>query len=65
MAEFAYNNAENAITSHTPFELKCGDHLQMLYEKEVDPRSKSKLAEELSGELRKLMIVYQKNLHHA
>ena len=26
MAEFAYNNAKNASTGHTPFELNCGYH---------------------------------------
>ena len=38
MAEFIYNNARNASTGHTPFELNCGYHLQMLYEEDVDPR---------------------------
>ncbi len=27
MAEFAYNNVQNASTGHTPFELNCGHHL--------------------------------------
>ncbi len=26
MAEFTYNNAKNASTGHTPFELNCGYH---------------------------------------
>ena len=39
MAEFAYNNAKNASTGHTPFELNCGFHPRMLYEEDVDPRS--------------------------
>ena len=37
----------------------------MLYEKEVDPRFQSKLADKLLAKLRKLMIIYCKNLHHA
>ena len=37
----------------------------MSYKEEVNPCSKSKLADKLSAELRELMIVYQKNLHHA
>ena len=57
MAKFVYNNAKNANTGHTFFELNCGYHPWMLYEEEVDPRSKSKLADELSVELRELMIV--------
>ena len=65
MAEFVYNNAKNASTGHTPFELNCGYHPQMSYEEEVDPRSKSKSADELSAELRELMIVCRENLHHA
>ena len=65
MAEFAYNNAKNASTGHMPFELNYNYHSQMLYEEEVDPRFKSKLANELLAELKELMIIYQKNLHHA
>ena len=37
----------------------------MLYEKEIDLRSKSKSVDKLSAELRELMIVYQENLYHA
>ena len=37
----------------------------MSYKEKVDPRSQSKSADELAEELRKLMIVYRKNLHHA
>ena len=65
MAEFAYNNFKNASISHTPFELNCGYHPQMLYEEEVDPRSQSKSADELSEELRELIVVYRENLHRA
>ena len=65
MAKFAYNNAKNASTLHTPFELNCGYHPQMSYKDNVDPRSKSKSADNLSAELRELMIVCRENLHHA
>ena len=65
MAEFAYNNAKNASTGHTPFKLNCGYYPCISYEKDLDPRSKSKTAEELSSELRNLMAVCQQNLHHA
>ena len=65
MAEFAYNNAKNASTSHTPFELNCGYHPRVSYEEDLDPRSKSKTAEKLSSELRNLMAVCQQNFHHA
>ena len=65
MAKFAYNNAKNASTSHTLFELNCGYHFQMSYEEEVDPRSKFKSADKLSAELRELIIVCQETIHHA
>ena len=64
IAEFTYNNAKNASTSYTPFELNCNYHLQISYKEELDPRSKSKLVDKLSTKFRKLMIIYQKNPHH-
>ena len=64
MAEFAYNNAKNTSTSHTPFELNYGYHFPMLYGEDVNLRSESKLADELSAELRELMTVCQESLHH-
>ena len=64
MAKFTYNNSKNASTGHTPFELNYGYHPRMLYKEEVDPRSQSKSVDELSAELRELMIVCQENLHH-
>ena len=64
MAKFVYNNAKNASTGHTPFELNCGYHPRMLYEEEVDSHSKSKSANKLLAELKELMIVCQENLHH-
>ena len=65
MAEFAYHNAKNASIGFTPFELNCGYHLRVSYEEDLDSRSKSRTAEELSSELRELMTVCQQNLHHA
>ena len=65
MAEFAYNNSKNASTSHTSFELNYKYHPYISYEEDLDPRSKSKTAEELSSKLRNLMAVCQQNLHHA
>ena len=59
MAEFAYNNAKNASTSNTPFELNCGYHLRVSYKEDLDPRSKSRTAEELSSKLQELMTVCQ------
>ena len=65
MAEFAYNNAKNASTGHTLFELNCGYHRRMSYKEEVDPHSKLKSVDELSAELRELMFICQENLYHA
>ena len=64
MAEFAYNNAKNASIGFTSFELNCGYHPRVSYEEDLNPRSKSKTAEELSSELRELMSACQQNLHH-
>ena len=36
----------------------------MLYEKEVDPRFKSKLADKLSTDLKGLMIICRENLYY-
>ena len=65
MAKFAYNNSKNTSTGHTPFELNCGYHPRMLYKEEVDPRSQSKSVDKLSEELKELMVICCKNLHHA
>ena len=51
MAGFAYNNAKNVSTDHTPFKLNCGYHPRVLYKKDVDPHSQFNLAEKLSAEL--------------
>ena len=65
MAEFAYNNAKNASTGYTFFELNCDYHFWMLYKDNVDLCSKSKSADNLSAELRELMIVCRKNFYYA
>ncbi len=65
MAEFAYNNAKNTSTGHTPFELNCGYHPKVSFEEDVDPRSRSRSANKLAEKLRELMKVCCQNLHHA
>lgn len=62
MAEFTYNNAKNVSTGHTPFELNCGYHTLVCYKEDIDPRFGFLSADELSSELRELMIVCQDNL---
>ncbi len=65
MAEFAYNNAKNASTGHTLFELNCGFHLRTSYKKDVNSCSQSKTTNELATELRNLMTVCRDNVQHA
>ena len=65
IAEFAYNNAKNASTGHTPFELNCGYYPCVSFEKDTNPRSRLKTADKLLAELRELINVCQKNLYHA
>ena len=62
MVEFAYNNAKNISTDHTSFEFNCGYHPRILFKKDVDPRSRLMLADELLLELRKLISFCHKNL---
>ena len=64
IAEFVYNNAKNASTGRTLFELNCGYHPRVSYKEDLDPYSKSKIAEKLSSELQNLIAVCQQNLHH-
>ena len=64
MAEFAYNNAKNTSTGYTPFELNCGFHPRVSYEEDVDPRSRSKTADQLAIELQTLISVCMENLQH-
>ena len=57
MAEFAYNNAKNASAGHTLFELNYGYHPRVSFKEDVNPRSKSRSANKLVEELKKLMEV--------
>ena len=65
MAEFAYNNAKNANTGHTLFELNCGFHPKFFFEDDVNPRSRSCFADKLAKELRDMIDICQQNLLHA
>ena len=57
MAEFAYNNAKNASTGHTPLELNYGFHPQVFFEDDIDPRSRSRSANKLAKELSELIDI--------
>ena len=65
MAEFTYNNAKNASTSYTPFELNYGFHLKVSFKNNIDPHSRSCSTDKLVKELRELMDIYQQNLFYA
>ena len=65
MAKFAYNNAKNASTGHTLFELNCCYHPCIFFEENTDLCSWSKTADKLLAELQELMTVCRENLHHA
>ena len=65
MVEFAYNKAKHASTGYMLFELNCGYYLRISYKEDVDPRSRSKVVDELTKKLRNLMAAYRENLQHA
>ena len=44
------------------FEPNCKYHLGIFYEKEINPYFKSKVADNLTKELKNLMAIYRKNL---
>ena len=62
MAEFAYNNAKHASTGYIPFELNCRYHPHVSYKEDVDPRFRSKAADELTEKLRNLIATCRENL---
>ena len=64
MAEFAYNNVKNASTGHTPFKLNCGFYLQVSFKDDIDLCFRSRFANKLVKDLRKLMDICQQNLLH-
>ena len=64
IVEFVYNNAKNASTGHTPFELCFGYYLKISVKENVDPHSRSCFANKLAEKLRELIQVCYKNLLH-
>ena len=59
IAEFAYNNAKNASTGHTSFELNYGFYPRVSFEDDVNLCSRSCPANELANELRELINICQ------
>ena len=64
LAEFAYNNAKNASTGHTSFELNYDYHPRVFFKQDIDPCKRSRSANELAEELRELMEVCCSTLLH-
>ena len=65
MAEFLYNNAKNASTSHILFKLNYGYYPKVFFKENIDPRSRSHLVNKLAEELKELIEVCYQNLLHA
>ena len=65
MAEFAYNNAKNASTGHTLFELNCGFYLRVFFKDDVNLYSRSCSTNKLAKELKKLIDICEQNLLYA
>ena len=65
IAEFAYNNAKNASTSHTLLKLNYDYHLRVFFEEDVNSHLKSRFTKKLAKELKELIEVYCQNLLHA
>ena len=64
MAEFVYKNTKNASTSYTPFELNFSYHPRVSFEENIDHHSKSRFANKLAKELKKLIAVCCRNQLH-
>ena len=64
MAEFAYHNAKHNSMGYTSFKLNCEYYPHIFYKENVNPRSRSKEADELTEKLRNLMATCRKNLQH-
>ena len=57
MAEFAYNNSENAGMSYKSFELNCGYYLSVFFKNKCNVYSKYFSTKKLTIKLRELMNV--------
>ena len=64
MVKFTYNNAKNASTNCTLFELNYSYYSRVLFKKDIDPHLRSHFANELAEKLRKLIEVCCQNLFY-
>ena len=65
MAKFAYNNAKNASTGYTLFELNYSFYPQVFFKDNIDYYSKTRSVDKLVNELRELIDICQQNLLYA
>ena len=64
IAEFTYNNAKNASTGYTPFELNYGYHSRVSFEEDVNSRLRSFFVNKLAKKLSELIESYCQKLFH-
>ena len=62
IVEFAYNKAKHASIGHTSFKFNCGYYLRISYKEDVNPYSRSKVANELREILKNLIAACRENL---
>ena len=65
MAEFTYKNITYISSNQTFFKFHCGYYFCVFYKKGLNFCSKSKGANELASNLKKLMTLCQKNRFYA
>ena len=65
MAKFAYNNIKHASIGYMLFELNYKYHSCVSYKEDIDSRSMSKVADELTEELGNLIAACREKLQHA
>ena len=65
IAKFGYNNAKNASTGHTPFELNCSFYLRVSFKYNVDFCYRSCSTNKLAKKLKELIDICQQNLLYA
>ena len=65
IAEFAYNNTKYTNTDYMPFKLNCTYYSYVSCKKNINPHSRSKVADELTKKLRNLIAACRENLQYA
>lgn len=58
MAEFVYSNAKNTSTGHTLFELNSWFYLLVSFKEDLNPYSRSHMANKLADKLKDLIEIF-------